>query len=55
MGNKTGLDFQTIYGLMQCTPGLSEQDCSDCLEKIMTNIRIVVAGSMAGRLLPAVI
>ncbi|PNX58906.1 cysteine-rich receptor-like protein kinase, partial [Trifolium pratense] len=25
------LNFQTIYGLVQCTPDLSLQDCMDCL------------------------
>ncbi|KAM3362577.1 cysteine-rich receptor-like protein kinase 10 isoform X4 [Capsicum galapagoense] len=30
-GNATGPDFQTIYALVQCTPDLSPQDCSDCL------------------------
>ncbi|PKI67025.1 hypothetical protein CRG98_012563, partial [Punica granatum] len=32
-GNRVaGLD--TIYGLVQCTPNLSEDQCNDCLEKI---------------------
>ncbi|KAD7117320.1 hypothetical protein E3N88_04588 [Mikania micrantha] len=30
-GNTTGPDFQTIYGLVQCTPDLTEQECRDCL------------------------
>ncbi|MFS7944295.1 putative Gnk2-like domain-containing protein [Helianthus anomalus] len=31
-GNTTGPDFVTIYGLVQCTPDLSEMQCTDCLE-----------------------
>ncbi|KAJ9563221.1 hypothetical protein OSB04_008381 [Centaurea solstitialis] len=31
-GNTTALDFPTIYALVQCTPDLSRQQCSDCLE-----------------------
>ncbi|KAI7724674.1 hypothetical protein M8C21_004551, partial [Ambrosia artemisiifolia] len=31
-GNTTGSDFFTIYGLVQCTPDLSEMQCSDCVE-----------------------
>jgi len=33
--------FQTIYGLMQCTPDLSTQDCSDCLDWSISSIRRV--------------
>ncbi|KAI4298606.1 hypothetical protein L6164_032143 [Bauhinia variegata] len=29
--NTTGSSSQTIYGLVQCTPDLSEQECNDCL------------------------
>ncbi|KAF7137894.1 hypothetical protein RHSIM_Rhsim07G0197100 [Rhododendron simsii] len=29
--NTVGPDFQTIYGLMQCTPDLSQIDCNNCL------------------------
>ncbi|MFS8030948.1 putative Gnk2-like domain-containing protein [Helianthus anomalus] len=31
-GNTTGSDFETIYGLVQCTPDLSETQCTDCVE-----------------------
>ncbi|KAG8382867.1 hypothetical protein BUALT_Bualt05G0123900 [Buddleja alternifolia] len=30
-GNKTARDFQTIYGLLQCSPDISPDDCSRCL------------------------
>ena len=29
--NATASNFQTPYALVQCTPELSVQDCSDCL------------------------
>ncbi|XP_028093389.1 cysteine-rich receptor-like protein kinase 26 [Camellia sinensis] len=29
--NTTGPDFQTIFGLVQCTPDLTERECSNCL------------------------
>lgn len=29
--NRTTTNFQTIYALVQCTPDLSEQDCTSCL------------------------
>ncbi|XP_076942452.1 cysteine-rich receptor-like protein kinase 15 [Bidens hawaiensis] len=31
-GNTTGSDFVTIYGLVQCTPDLSEAQCRECVE-----------------------
>ncbi|XLT37818.1 hypothetical protein HN873_069110, partial [Arachis hypogaea] len=34
-GSVTGTDFQTIYGLVQCTPDLSSQKCDECLEGIV--------------------
>ncbi|KAL0296323.1 UNVERIFIED_CONTAM: Cysteine-rich receptor-like protein kinase [Sesamum radiatum] len=30
-GNHTASDFQTIYAMLQCTPDISEEDCSGCL------------------------
>ncbi|KAM7522748.1 hypothetical protein LguiA_012650 [Lonicera macranthoides] len=30
-GNISGPDFLTIYGLVQCTPDISEEDCNRCL------------------------
>ncbi|KAL0326624.1 UNVERIFIED_CONTAM: Cysteine-rich receptor-like protein kinase [Sesamum angustifolium] len=29
--NHTAPDFQTIYAMLQCTPDISEEDCSGCL------------------------
>lgn len=47
--------FSTIYGLVQCTPDLSEAQCSSCLDKsINTFASEVYTGSSGGRsLLPA--
>ncbi|KAG8362944.1 hypothetical protein BUALT_BualtUnG0020800 [Buddleja alternifolia] len=30
-GNRTAPDFQTIYGLLQCSPDISHDDCNPCL------------------------
>ncbi|KAL5839813.1 hypothetical protein ACOSQ4_012421 [Xanthoceras sorbifolium] len=30
-GNATAPDFSMLYALVQCTPDLSEEECSDCL------------------------
>ncbi|GMY32338.1 putative receptor-like protein kinase At4g00960 [Fagus crenata] len=35
VGNATAPNFQTLYALMQCTPDLSELDCSNCLDGAM--------------------
>ncbi|KAH7857869.1 hypothetical protein Vadar_017323 [Vaccinium darrowii] len=48
-GNETGPGNQTIYGAMQCTPDLSEQDCSFCLQTIMTDIPSCIADSEGWR------
>jgi hypothetical protein len=32
------LNFQTIYGLVQCTPDLSLQDCNRCLDDAISEI-----------------
>ncbi|XP_054787218.1 cysteine-rich receptor-like protein kinase 44 [Prosopis cineraria] len=36
--NETGPDFLTIFGAVQCTPDLSQQDCSDCLVRATSEI-----------------
>ncbi|KAI3713985.1 hypothetical protein L1987_72574 [Smallanthus sonchifolius] len=46
-GNTTGPDFVTIYGLVQCTPDLSETQCSDCVENAYS---IYVTGGYSGRI-----
>jgi hypothetical protein len=37
VGNAAAPRFQTIYGLLQCTPDLSEQDCSRRLSGAIDN------------------
>ena len=44
-------DFTNIYGLMQCTPDLSKQNCSACLEDIIGKIPSFIGGKDAGRIL----
>ncbi|GKC23284.1 putative receptor-like protein kinase [Tanacetum coccineum] len=50
-GNTTVPDFTSIYGLMQCTPDISEQNCSACLEDIIRRIPSFIGGKDAGRIL----
>ncbi|KAJ0837050.1 putative protein kinase RLK-Pelle-DLSV family [Helianthus annuus] len=51
-GNITGPDFPTIHGLVQCTPNLSEQVCSDCLEAAVNQIpNSKISGTNGGRIL----
>ncbi|KAH7569244.1 hypothetical protein JRO89_XS06G0130000 [Xanthoceras sorbifolium] len=37
-GNTSAPDFKTLYGLVQCTPDLSELQCNDCLDTIAGRI-----------------
>ncbi|PNY15656.1 cysteine-rich receptor-like protein kinase [Trifolium pratense] len=50
-GNETdtSLNFQTIYGLVQCTPDLSFQDCTSCLEDAIYEIPSCCNNKMGGR------
>ncbi|CAJ1977289.1 unnamed protein product [Sphenostylis stenocarpa] len=49
--NISGPAFQTIYGLVQCTPDLSEQDCSACLVGVISEIPNCCDGKKGGRIL----
>ncbi|KAI7750410.1 hypothetical protein M8C21_013427, partial [Ambrosia artemisiifolia] len=53
-GNTTsGLDFSTIYGLVQCTPDLSQLECSDCVESAISQFMVGYSDKVGGRnLLP---
>ncbi|XP_058092208.1 cysteine-rich receptor-like protein kinase 44 [Magnolia sinica] len=42
-------DFQTIYGLMQCTSDLSWRDCGACLENAVARIPTCCDGKKGGR------
>ena len=49
--NATGLNFQTIYGLVQCTPDLSQQECYQCLDGAISEIPNCCNGKLGGRVL----
>ncbi|XVE87862.1 hypothetical protein DITRI_Ditri19aG0022400 [Diplodiscus trichospermus] len=42
-------DFQPIYALVQCTPDLSQRDCTTCLERCVQRIPSCCAGRRGGR------
>ncbi|CAB4275875.1 unnamed protein product [Prunus armeniaca] len=48
-GNTSGENIQTIYGLTQCTPDLSEQECNDCLIGAFGNL--CSNGKIGGRVI----
>ncbi|XP_042027589.1 putative receptor-like protein kinase At4g00960 [Salvia splendens] len=50
-GNVTGPDFQTIFGLVQCTPDLSSGDCTSCLIGAISEIPQCCDGKQGGRVL----
>lgn len=43
--------FRTIYALVQCTPDLSELQCSDCLDRAIGEIPNCCSGKIGGRVL----
>ncbi|KAL2324331.1 hypothetical protein Fmac_023389 [Flemingia macrophylla] len=47
----TGPGFQTIYGIVQCTPDLSEQQCSKCLVEAIAEIPKCCDGKKGGRVI----
>ncbi|KAI4295819.1 hypothetical protein L6164_035822 [Bauhinia variegata] len=49
--NETGPVFQTIYGIVQCTPDLSEKECNDCLTKAISEIPKCCEEKRGGRVL----
>ncbi|XP_008234232.1 PREDICTED: cysteine-rich receptor-like protein kinase 10 [Prunus mume] len=49
VGTATAPNFQTIYGLAQCTPDLAEQACSDCLVGALEDIPKCCEGKQGGR------
>ncbi|XP_021811622.1 cysteine-rich receptor-like protein kinase 10 [Prunus avium] len=50
-GNKSGENIQTIYGLTQCTPDLSEQECNDCLFGAIGGLYVCSNGKIGGRVI----
>ncbi|KAI7741942.1 hypothetical protein M8C21_024019, partial [Ambrosia artemisiifolia] len=49
-GNRTGPGFTRIYGLVQCSPYLTEQQCSDCLEEEVSLIGRNDNGKVGGKI-----
>ncbi|XP_061353828.1 cysteine-rich receptor-like protein kinase 44 isoform X1 [Gastrolobium bilobum] len=47
--NVTGPNFQSIYGLVQCTPDLSWQGCNDCLDGAISQIPSCCNNRRGGR------
>ncbi|KAM7500910.1 hypothetical protein LguiA_025324 [Lonicera macranthoides] len=50
-GNVSGPDFLTIYGLVQCTPDLSEDACNNCLVGAARGIPGCCDGKRGGRVI----
>ncbi|KAK7391004.1 hypothetical protein VNO78_19279 [Psophocarpus tetragonolobus] len=48
-GNASAPNFESIYGLVQCTPDLSRQDCSNCLVGAVSEIPSCCNGKRGGR------
>ncbi|KAJ0529957.1 putative protein kinase RLK-Pelle-DLSV family [Helianthus annuus] len=49
-GNRTGPGLTRIYGLVQCSPYLTEQQCSECLEEEVSLIGINDNGKIGGKI-----
>ncbi|XP_076910123.1 cysteine-rich receptor-like protein kinase 10 [Bidens hawaiensis] len=49
-GNRTGPGFDRIYGLVQCAPYLTEQQCSECLENLVSRIGLHDNGKIGGKM-----
>ncbi|KAF8017700.1 hypothetical protein BT93_H2788 [Corymbia citriodora subsp. variegata] len=47
----TSVDFNKIYAMAQCTPDLTEQQCSDCLETVIARLGNCCAGKMGARIM----
>lgn len=50
-GNVTGPGFETIFGMVQCSPDLSSQDCTSCLVSVISEIPICCDKKTGGRVL----
>ncbi|KAJ7946217.1 Cysteine-rich receptor-kinase-like protein [Quillaja saponaria] len=50
-GNVPGPNFQTVFALLQCSPDLSEQGCSDCLVEAFKQIPQYFDGKIGGRII----
>ncbi|KAJ1431724.1 Serine-threonine/tyrosine-protein kinase, catalytic domain [Sesbania bispinosa] len=50
-GNVTGPNFQNIYGLMQCTPDLSDLKCDECLGGAISDLPGCCNNKVGGRVI----
>lgn len=50
-GNISAPDFSNIYGLVQCIPDLSTDECDRCLNDAIGNIKTCCYGKIGGRVL----
>ncbi|XP_058725204.1 cysteine-rich receptor-like protein kinase 29 [Vicia villosa] len=48
-GSLPGSQYEVIYGLVQCTPDLSENDCNSCLVENLQQISGCCKGKIGGR------
>ncbi|KAL9690541.1 hypothetical protein QQ045_010943 [Rhodiola kirilowii] len=51
IGNTNYANFTRIYGLVQCTPDLTEVECSNCLDRSFRDITNAFPGKQGGRVI----
>ncbi|XP_028772730.1 cysteine-rich receptor-like protein kinase 26 [Neltuma alba] len=51
VGNVTADENESVYGLVQCTPDLTQQDCDDCLVKAISEIQGCCKDKIGGRVI----
>ncbi|GKG25763.1 cysteine-rich receptor-like protein kinase 26, partial [Tanacetum coccineum] len=51
VGKTSGINNITIYGLVQCTPDLISNQCSDCLIDVISKFSYSYSGKIGGRTL----
>ncbi|CAM8900291.1 unnamed protein product [Rhodiola kirilowii] len=51
IGNTNYANFTRIYGLVQCTPDLTEVQCSNCLDRSFRDITNAFPGKQGGRVI----
>ncbi|XP_027937052.1 cysteine-rich receptor-like protein kinase 10 isoform X2 [Vigna unguiculata] len=47
--NDTTTNFQAVYGLVQCTPDLTQTQCNDCLDQAISQIPTCCNDKIGGR------
>ncbi|XP_054788082.1 cysteine-rich repeat secretory protein 38-like [Prosopis cineraria] len=51
VGSKPAGQFETVYGLVQCKPDMSRQNCDACLEKAISDIPLCCKNKIGGRVI----